>query len=87
MPKSVVVSIAVAMLAVAALVLAQGYPGSMPQTAVWASAVYGQNHSGWLSALLFGSSSEWQVMGVDRQQPGVSGIIMSNRAPKASPIA
>ena len=87
MPKIVVVSIALAILSAVAPALAQGFPGSLPQTVVWASAVYGQNHSGWLSALLFGSSSGSQGVGVHRQQPEVPGIIICNRAPKEPALA
>jgi hypothetical protein len=43
--------------ATAVPVLAQGYPGGLPQGDVPASKVYGENHGGWLTALIRGEFS------------------------------
>ena len=68
------ISAVIACLAAAAPVLAQGYPGSLPQTNVRVAAAYGENPGGWLGASISGKST-------------ASHIVVSERAPKAPPLA
>ena len=74
MRKFPMISAVIAYLAAAAPALAQGYPGSLPRTDVRAAAVYGENHGGGLSAWISGKST-------------ASHIVVSERAPKAPPLA
>lgn len=69
-----IISAVIACLAAAAPVLAQGYPGSLPQTDVRVATVYGEDHGGWLSAWISGKST-------------ASHIVVTERAPKAPPLA
>ena len=74
MRKFLMVSAGIASLAAGGSALAQGYPGSLPQTAVQAAAGYGKNHGGWLSAWISGKSAG-------------SHMVVSERAPKTPPLA
>jgi hypothetical protein len=70
MRKLFYASLAIASLTGAVPALAQGYPGALPQSDVRASTVFGDNHGGWLTALLFGKSEQSKVISSteERQQ-------------------
>jgi hypothetical protein len=57
MRKLLITAVALSGIAAAVPALAQGYPGGLPQSDVPASKVYGENHGGWLTALLRGETS------------------------------
>jgi hypothetical protein len=57
MRKLLITAVALSGIATAMPALAQGYPGAVPQTDVPAKQVYGENHGGWLTALIRGEFS------------------------------
>ena len=57
MRKLLMTAVALSAIATAVPALAQGYPGAVPQTDVPANKVYGENHGGWLTALIRGEFS------------------------------
>lgn len=57
MRKLLIIAVALSGIATAVPALAQGYPGGLPQTDVPANKVYGENHGGWLTALIRGEFS------------------------------
>ena len=57
MRKLLITAVALSGIATAVPALAQGYPGSVPQTDVPAKQVYGENHGGWFTALIRGEFS------------------------------
>ena len=61
MRKLLITAIALSGIATAVPALAQGYPGSVPQTSVPATQVYGENHGGWFTAFIRGEFSESTV--------------------------
>jgi hypothetical protein len=71
MRKLLIASVGVASLAGAVPALAQGLPPGLAQTQsdVSASAVYGQNHGGWLTAWLFGRSEKAPTATASRENP------------------